>query len=261
MSDDRPRGDGPDPTNPYGQPGRSEPGREPGRGEPAGGPPRDAPREEPREDPQWQSATQRREHPGGGAPGGGTPWSQGGPPQGTRPPVVRRRAGAGSAFLAALVATLAGLAVSLVASYVAYHQRTMSIYPRTNLLIGGLAQWPASGLRSAMDGTANAGTGHFILAFAVAGVVLFLLLWVALASTPGRRGFLAVLLAGWGATMVAGAVALGVEYLAISHHGPLDRLFTLAVSGGADWGIRVGWVVGVIAALGHALRRPDRYEV
>lgn len=266
MSDDRPRGDGPDPTNPYGQPGR-EPGRdEPrpygaGRGERgddgAAGDPR---RADPRQDPQWQSAPQRREHPAGTAPGGGGQWSQPGQFQGA-PPVVRRRAGAGSALLIALIATLIGLAVSLVASYVAYHQRSMSIYPRTNLLIGGLAPWPSSGLRAAADGTLNAGTGHFILAFAVAGVVLLLLLWISLASTPGRRGFLAVLLAGWGATAVAGVIALGVEYLAISHHGPLDRLFTLAISGGADWGIRVGWVVGVVAALGQLLRRPDRVEV
>ncbi|MBO1767993.1 hypothetical protein [Allobranchiibius sp. GilTou38] len=273
MSDDRPRGDGPDPTNPYGQPGRGpagEPGVEPGRaarphdaasGERGPyGAAGDPQRETPRQDPQWQSATQRREHPEGGAPGSAAPWTQ--PGQNQRGiPVVRRRAGAGSAFLVALIATLIGLAVSLVASYVADHRHSMSIYPRTNLLIGGLAPWPSSGLRAASDINLNAGTGHFVLAFAVAGVVLLLLLWAALASTPGRRGFLTVLLAGWGATVVAGAVALGVEYLAISHHGPLGRLFTLAVSSGADWGIRVGWVVGVIAALGHVLRRPDRLEV
>ena len=268
MSDDRPRGDVPDPTNPYGQPGRGEPRRdEPARGEPvrgdsgAEGPvPGERGRGGNDGDPQWQWATQRREHPGGGAPGGAVAWSQPGQAPGG-PVVVRRRAGAGSAFFVALIATAVGLAVSIVAGYVAYHRRSLSVYPRQNLLTGGLTPWPSSGLRNALDGSANAGTGHYLLTFAVAGVVLLVLLWAAIGSTPGRRGFLAVLLAGWGATMVAGAIALCVEYLAISHHGSLDRLFTLAVSGGADWGIRVGWIVGLIAALGHVLRRPDRLEV
>ena len=251
MVEDRPGDQEQDPTDPYRRPGARGSGQEPGRPEQgAAGAEGPQPHRPARQEQQWTSATQRREHPGAGGPDRAGSWSQ----QGGAPPAgLPRRAGAGSAFLIAVIATAIGLGITLLTGYAAVHSHSTSVYTRANLASAGLATWPSG------SGVVSAGVHDFILTLAVAGVVMFLLLWAAIASTPGGRGALTVLLAGWGATLVAGAVAAAVAVLTVGHDEHVVRVLGTALNDGADWAVRVGWVVGVVAALGHLLRRRREY--
>ncbi len=216
-----------DPTNPYG----AAPGREGDSATPHA----DAP--------QWSSATQRREHAGG-------PWPQPDRPQsGGYPTPVRRDSGAGSAFVIALLATALTMAAGLAASYASYKSRIGSRVWRENLSEAGLAAWPREGYFK---------TSTFATAFVVAAVLLLLLVWLVVASAPGGRAAFAVAIAGWGATILAGAVASLLAYLVQSGRRGSAEFVTGAINLGAAWGLRVGWIVALVALLGQVTRHSRR---
>lgn len=230
MSDDSSDDRGPDPTNPYGR--RPDPNEQP-------------------------SAAQRREHPAG-SPAGGSTWGRPGPYQGQAERTVARRSGAGSAFAVALVATVVGVAVSLGASYFVAHHRLGSLVARQNISIAGLTVWP-TGPGQRVDGVPvlRLDTTNFVIAYAIAGVALLALLWWAAGSASAGRAAFTMFLAGWGAAVVAGAVALVIAFLVATDRSQLGVLVSGALNAGAAWGLRIGWLVGLVAAIGQATRRRD----
>lgn len=160
--------------------------------------------------------------------------------------------------MAALIATLAVVGVSIGSSYAATHAGWASSIARQHLYNAGLAVWPRSfGVTDSSDTARTVlkfGTSSYVVAFAVAGSVLLLLLWAAIASVPGGRGAFSVFLAGWGATVVAGAAAVTVEFAIASRNVPISRLINSAFEAGGLWAVHVGWLVGLVAAIGQSVR-------
>lgn len=169
-----------------------------------------------------------------------------------------RRAGAGGAFVVSLIATVVGIGASLGASYFVAHARLGDLVAQQNLSIAGLAVWPM-GPGRAVGGVLvpRLDTTHFVIAYAIAGVALLVLLWWAAGSASAGHGAFTMFLAGWGAAAVAGAISLVVVYLVATDRSQLGLLLTGAVNSGAAWGLRIGWLVGVVAALGQSLRRRE----
>lgn len=172
-------------------------------------------------------------------------------------PQASRRSGAGDAFVVSLIATVVGIAASLGASYFVAHHRLGDEGAQQNVSIAGLTVWP-TGRDVAVGGVPvlRLDTTYFVIAYAIAGVALLLLLWWAAASASAGRGGFTVFLAGWGAAVVAGAISLAVAYLVIDNGSPLGAVVTGAANAGAAWGLRVGWLVGVVAAIGQSVRKP-----
>lgn len=197
----------------------------------------------------WPSAAQRREHPRS------VPFN--GPGQaGYQLP---DRSGAAGAFAAALVATLVGVAVSVGASFAASQLGGVGAQPRRHLYDLGLAVWPSSRkLVAAADPTRTPiafDTTTFIASFTVAALVLVVLLWAAVGSVPGGRGAFSVFLAGWGGTLVAGVAASLVGYVIAADRVDIWRMLDFGFGTGGAWAIHVGPLVGLVAAIGHSLRR------
>lgn len=266
MNEDQPRreGDRPDgdqgadltrpfaPLNPPTRPQQRAPQQQP----PHQQPPHQQPPQQQGQQAPW---TQQREHRGATPMGRDGQWPQPAPHPQAAYPQSPGRSGAGGAFVAALISTLVVIGVSVGASYAATHASWASSDARAHLYNAGLAIWPSSLRLTDNSYAARAvlkfDTTSYLAAFVVAGVVLLLLLWAAVASVPGGRGSFGVFLAGWGATVVAGVVAVTVEFLIASSDLPVSRLINAAFEGGGLWAVHVGWIVGLVAAVGQSLRR------
>lgn len=186
----------------------------------------------------WSSGAQRREYPGAGQPA--------------------RRSGAGAGFLVALAASVFGIAASLGASYVVAHHRISSLVAEQNVATAGLAGWPVGSARGLSRVVPlRLGTRDFVIVFAIAAAVLLVLLWAAAASMPAGRGAFALFLAGWGATLVAGAVALVAIHLIATDRAQPWQLVSGALNAGAAWAVRIGWIVGLVAAIAQSTRKRD----
>lgn len=230
-------------SDPHPRPRRPEPEPEPGyRSEPSYRSESGNPEQQP-----WTSGAQRREHPDTD------------PPlryQDPAYPGAVRRSGAGGAFAVAFIAVLIGMAASLGASYLAGHHRLTNLVQQGNLAVAGLVGWPKSSTRGLNAASVlQLSTTNFAIAYAIAAVVTLLLLWAATGSLPAGRGAFSLFLAGWAATLVAGVIALVVMYLVVSDRSQLGQLVSGAANAGAAWALRVGWIVGLIAAIGQSLRR------
>lgn len=190
------------------------------------------------------SAAQRREHPGA--------TQNGRPAQGGYPPPDR--AAGGGAFVTALLATLIAIAASLAASYLNVRHRLGSRQLQQHLQDTGLVVWPKGRSNGVAGSVLRLETWSFALIFAVAAIFLLVLLWAAVGSVPGGRGAFAVFLAGWGATLIAGVLAIGVGYyLAADGLQGGQGLFQIFFQG-SRWAINVGWLAGLVAAIGQSLR-------
>ena len=197
----------------------------------------------------WPSAAQRREHPGASPQSGFGP---GGYPPGAR-------SGGAGAFVAALVATVTGIAVSVAASYAAPRLGGLAPDLRRHLYDTGLSFWLSSPrLIASADPTRTPmafDTTSFVVTFGVATAVLLLLLWAVIGSVPGGRGGFSVFLAGWGATLLAGVAASLAGYVVAADRFDISRMVDFGFGTGGAWAIHLGWLVGLIAAIGHSLRR------
>lgn len=200
---------------------------------------------------------QQPQYPG---PPAGQPqaWPQSQPPANREDfyPQAHRRAGAGGAFVVSLIATVVGIAASLAASYFVSHHRLGDQAVEQNLSIAGLTVWPTGpDMEVGRVAVLRLDTTQFVIAYAIAGLALLLLLWWAAGSASAGHGAFAMFLAGWGAAVVAGAISLVVAYLVATDRSQLGLLVTGAVNAGAAWGVRIGWLVGLIAAIGQSVRR------
>lgn len=91
-------------------------------------------------------------------------------------------------------------------------------------------------------------------AIAILVVSFLVLLPAAVATRPGSGAF-ALLLSGWMATVLAGAVASILADWAVNDWTWYGVFVRSGVSVGASWGLVTGWIVGLVTAFAQSARR------